>query len=94
MLLRLVGRSSNRFGIGATVRLETTDGSQVKTLHPTAGYMSANEPLVHFGLGDVESIERLTVHWPGGRRQTFEELATGRLYTVTEPDGPYSPAAR
>jgi hypothetical protein len=44
---------------------------------------------VHFGLGENTLIERLTVEWPSGRRQTFSNLAADRRYTITEPaEGP------
>jgi hypothetical protein len=50
--------------------------------------MASNEPLVHFGLGEDEVIKQLTVHWPSGHVQTFEDLAADRFYTITEPEGP------
>ncbi|MCH8854225.1 MAG: CRTAC1 family protein, partial [Planctomycetes bacterium] len=87
VLLRLKGVSSNRFGLGCTVRLYSASGQQVRQLTMTRGYMSSNEPLVHFGLGDDEIIERLTVEWPSGHAQTFENLRTGQFYTITEPSG-------
>jgi hypothetical protein len=40
---------------------------------------------VHFGLGDNTVVQRLTVEWPSGRRQTFTNLAADRRYTITEP---------
>ena len=87
-LLRLKGVSSNRFGIGATVTVETRSGRQVRYLAPTRGYMSANEPLVHFGLGNDETIAALAVAWPSGHEQRFENLPADHLYTITEPAGP------
>ncbi|MCZ6683320.1 MAG: FG-GAP-like repeat-containing protein [Planctomycetota bacterium] len=92
VLLRLVGVSSNRFGIGCTVRLRSASGPQVRQVTLARGYMSANEPIVHFGMGADEIIERLAVEWPSGHRQAFENLQTNRLYTITEPDGVPPPA--
>jgi hypothetical protein len=83
------GTVSNRFGIGATVRIVTAGGPQMRTLTLARGYLSTSEPLVHFGLGENTLIERLTVEWPSGRRQTFSNLAADRRYTITEPaEGP------
>ena len=81
----LRGTASNRFGIGATVRIETADGRQMRTLTLARGYLSTSEPIVHFGLGPQTVIQRLTVEWPSGRRQTFHNLAADRRYTLTEP---------
>ena len=83
--IRLVGTKSNRWGIGATVYLENGAGKQVRYLTLARGIMSADEPLVHFGLGEQETIDRLTVHWPSGHVQKFENLKADQFYTITEP---------
>jgi len=85
LLLRLQGRESNRYGIGARVILVTPEKRQVKYLNPFEGYMSADEPLIHFGLGDQERIEKLVIHWPGGSRQVVRNPEPDRLYTIREP---------
>ena len=88
VMIRLIGTASNLDGIGATVRLEYAAGVQVRYMTLTRGYMAAGEPLVHFGLGNNENIDRLTVYWPSGHQQMFSSLATDRLYTIREPSGP------
>jgi hypothetical protein len=85
VLIRLKGTRSNTWGIHATVRLETDAGTQTRYLGLTSGFMSANEPLVHFGLGECSRIRRLTVSWPSGHQQSFQNLDADRFYTVTEP---------
>jgi enediyne biosynthesis protein E4 len=93
LVLDLRGTLSNRSGYGATVRLTTTGGTQVRTLTAARGYLSTSEPAVHFGLGADAVVQRLVVDWPSGRRQTFTNLAADRRYTVTEPaDAPVAPA--
>ncbi len=81
----LRGYESNRFGVGATVRLETVSGNQVRQLVAARGYLSGSEPSLHFGLGPAERIERVVVEWPSGRIQIFEDLAANRRFTVSEP---------
>jgi hypothetical protein len=83
-IVALRGTVSNRFGVGATVRVETDDGTQVRPLALARGYLSTSEPVLHFGLGDASVIRRLTVHWPDGAVQTFTDLPAGRRYTITE----------
>jgi len=87
MLVRLVGTLSNAFGIGASVRVETNAGVQVRQLQPTRGYMSADEPILHFGMGQEAVAKRLTVRWPSGHEQRFDELPVGFFYRITEPTG-------
>ncbi len=87
VLLRLRGAASNRDGLGATVHLRTAKAKQVRYVTTARGYMSADEPLVHFGLGDEETIASLAVEWPSGHVQQFADLAADRFYTVHEPPG-------
>ncbi len=91
VLIRLKGTSSNRNGVGAMLRLHTTSGIQVRYLTLSHGFLSAAEPVVHFGLGEHQRIDRLTIQWPSGQTQAFEKLVSGRLYTITEPDIPALP---
>jgi hypothetical protein len=87
LILDLRGTTSNRFGIGATVRIESASGVQVRQLVLARGYMSSSEPIVHFGLGEDNRIKRMVVTWPSGKVQTFENLAVDQRYTITEPTG-------
>jgi len=81
----LRGTTSNRFGVGATVRVESALGVQVRQLVLARGYMSSSEPMLHFGLGRDTAVRRMVVTWPSGLVQTFENLGVDQRYTVTEP---------
>jgi enediyne biosynthesis protein E4 len=87
VVVALRGLASNRFGIGATVRIETATGVQARVVTLARGYMSSSEPIAHFGLGDESHVARLTVRWPSGHAQVFENLAANTRYTITEPAG-------
>ncbi len=84
VVIRLQGRESNRFGIGAEVEIETESGRQIRQFNPMRGFSSSDEPLIHFGLGKAENINRLTVRWPCGAVQTHRDLVANREYTITE----------
>lgn len=86
LLVRLIGRASNRLGLGAVVRVKTADG-HVQWNHATTsvGYASSSDPRVHFGLGAQESIQQLEVRWPSGRRQVLDGVATNRVIELVEP---------
>ena len=85
-VVRLKGRQ-NTWGVGAKITLETKSSTQIRQLTPVRGYMASHEPLVHFGLGDEELIEKLTVQWPSGHAQVFEDIEANRRLTIVEPDG-------
>ncbi|MCB1099061.1 MAG: VCBS repeat-containing protein [Verrucomicrobiae bacterium] len=82
----LRGSSSNHFGLGATVTVKPTGSSEILTRYMTSarGFMSAPEPVLHFGLGNSDTIAELSVHWPGGAVQTFTNVKADRSLTITE----------
>jgi hypothetical protein len=97
VVVKLEGRAGNRRGIGALVRVETPDGVvRSRQFFPYGGYLDADEPIVHFGLGEAEKIKRLSVSWPGGAVQEFRDLPVNHRHTITEPEGVVekSPAVR
>ncbi len=85
--LLLVGRDSNRDGVGVKVVLETRRGAQTRTSKSGGGYLSSHDPRLYFGLGEALVVDRLRVAWPSGTVQIFESLAAGRGYVVKEGVG-------
>lgn len=95
VLVKFVGAGGNTQGLGARVRLRAKkSGEQLGELSLARGYMSANEAVLHFGLGDDDRIEELEVSWPSGHKQTFADLAADQLYTIAEPTGDPPPRGR
>lgn len=88
VLVELVGTTSNKRGVGATIEVTAGGATQTRLVSLTRGYMSAGEAIEHFGLGAATTIERLTVRWPTGREQTFEALAANQHYTIREQVDP------
>ena len=84
VLVELRGDESNRRGLGAHLRLEAGGIVQSRLVMPTRGYMSAGEAIEHFGLGDADRIDRLTVRWPSGIVQEFADLAADQHLTIRE----------
>jgi hypothetical protein len=87
LMLRLVGRRSNRDGIGAEVRLTMASGVTRHATVTTAGsYLSASDRCVHFGRGAETSARSVEVRWPSGLVQRLTDVAADQVLTVTEPD--------
>ncbi len=88
---RLVGNTSNRFGLGARIDIfytvNGTSQTQTRYVSPTRGFMSTCESIVHFGVGQCEKIDKVSVAWPSGIRQSFADLTSDCLYQVTEASG-------
>ena len=83
-LVSLRGIGGNRFGVGARIEVTAGGRTQTRLVSPTRGYMSAGEPVEHFGLGEAARIDRLVVRWPSGRVQRFEGMRADRWFTVAE----------
>jgi enediyne biosynthesis protein E4 len=85
ILLKLVGRKSNRMGIGAQVRIVTADGeSQWNEVTTSVGYASSSDSRVHFGLGANLHIKEIDIRWPSGIRQSLHGVAVDRVMTIEE----------
>jgi hypothetical protein len=84
--VRARGTSSNAFGLGATVRVETTGAPQIREITNAASYLSSNDTRLHVGLGDARVIRRLEILWPSGRRQVLMDVAANQILNVKEPD--------
>ncbi len=81
------GRRSNRLGIGARL-IAVVNGQQlVREMYPLNSFRSQMPNVVHFGLGDAERVEKLTILWPSGLRQELTDVAGDRHIVVEEGNG-------
>lgn len=86
----LVGRDSNRDGLGTTVVLETSAGTQIRQHSGGGSYLSTSDRTLHWGLPEGVTLQKLTLHWPSGKVQVLEQQppanAKSRLrMTIIEP---------
>ena len=84
--LHLIGETSNRDGVGARVSVIAGGLTQVAQKKSSSGYLSQNDPRMHFGLGDSEMVESIEVKWPSGRIQMLENIKAGQLITLKESE--------
>ena len=82
--LSLRGTRSNSLGVGARVECEIGDLVIRRSLFPVVNFLSQSPALLHLGLGDAATVDRLTIHWPSGEVQRFEKLAADRHLRITE----------
>jgi hypothetical protein len=83
--VRLVGTKSNRDGIGAKVEVFAGRKHELQERVAASGYLSQNDPRLHFGLGAVTSVDKIIVKWPSGREQTLGAQAADRVLIIEEP---------
>lgn len=85
--VKLIGRRSNRDGIGTQLRLEAGGRRQYREARRSGGYLSSSDPRVFFGLGTAERVEKLELRWPSGQRQVLENLPADCELTIDEERG-------
>jgi len=89
LTVSLRGRTSNRLGIGARLTAHVRGRTLVREIYPLNSFRSQMPALAHFGLGEAEAVDRLTIRWPSGTVQELTELAADRHIVVEEStDGP------
>jgi hypothetical protein len=87
LIVRLVGRRSNRSAIGARVRASAGDRTQTQEVRGGGSYYAQNDLRVHFGLGDAVRVDRLDVRWPTGLEETWTDVPVNRILTLEEGTG-------
>ena len=88
ILLKLVGHTSNRDAIGASVTLATASGSQYATVSTAGSYLSASDKRVHFGLGQEKNAQKIEIRWPSGIRQSLNNIHADQILQIDEPSPP------
>ena len=87
VLVKLIGRESNRDGVGSRVRVTIAGRSQIREIRAGSSYLGQGDLREHFGVGAAREIDRVDVRWPSGHRDTFERVEANGILTITEGRG-------
>lgn len=80
------GPADNPAGIGLSVRAMVAGQQLVRELYPVRGFLGAVEPILHFGLGNTNLVDRLEVRWPDGKTQVLNKLSGNQRLTIKYSD--------
>jgi enediyne biosynthesis protein E4 len=85
--LELVGTDSPRDPAGARVSVSTGDHVQVRehSVGSSSTHSCRGKPL-HFGLGDVDRIDRIEIRWPSGLVEELTDVEPNRYLELVEGD--------
>ena len=76
----------NRDGIGTTFTIHygpDSERHQMRELKASGGYLSFDEPIAHFGLGEYDIVDRLEIRWStGGKTVIPGPFEGGHLYSL------------
>ena len=80
-----VGTASNINGIGARIEISSPSlGIQVRDVQSGTGFRYMSSLNTYFGLGQDSSITTLTVYWPSGVVDTFNNVNVNQSLEITE----------
>ena len=85
LTLNLVGHTSNRDGIGSRIKLVAGGKVQITQKKSSTGYLSQNDPRIHFGLLKNDVVDRIEIKWPSGKFQVLQNIKANQILTVEEP---------
>jgi hypothetical protein len=80
------GKTSNHSAIGAEVTVEAGGQTYKRSVVGARGYLSQSEFPVTVGLGKTNTIDKVTVRWPGkdAKTQIWTGLTADRSYTLMQ----------
>ncbi|MBX9681230.1 MAG: CRTAC1 family protein [Gemmataceae bacterium] len=78
------GKKSNRDAIGAKIVVEAGGQKQTRWLVGGGSYLSASDRRLVIGLGPAKSADRITVRWPSGRENVYQNLGGNCGYRLRE----------
>jgi hypothetical protein len=70
--VKLIGTTSNRNGLGAVVKVAAGGVTYTKVMDGNSGYLSHSIYPLYFGLGSADTIGRIEVLWPSGKKQIVQ----------------------
>ena len=83
----LIGTKSNRDGVGARVKVVAGDLVLYDQRKGGMSYQSAQDPRVHFGLGQHSSLDLIEISWPSGMSTKLGDIKADRILTIKEGVG-------
>ncbi len=84
LTIKLVGTKSNRDGIGSSIIIKTSAGTQSVIVTTGGSYCSASDVRAHFGLGVQTKIPDIEIRWPSGIVQHLKDVSVDKMLTVKE----------
>lgn len=91
--IKAEGTVSNRSAIGARVTIKSAGKVWTDEILGTSGYATQNSLTLHFGLGQINTIDQLTIHWPNGLEEVYEDLPVNTTYSLVEGAGFTTPTS-
>ena len=80
--IKLKGPTQNTDGIGARVSIVLNESIQIAEQYFSRGFQSSVDPTLHFGLGQAENIDEVSILWPDGKIQTLTNIRANQTLSL------------
>jgi hypothetical protein len=80
------GDSRNLQGLGAWADIYYNGKHQVFENNPYRGYLSSNQCIAHFGLGNIALIDSVIIKWPNNKKQIIRNVPADQLVKANIAD--------
>ena len=80
----LEGLVCNRDAYGSQLELYADGRSFLREVTAGSSHCSQNSSIVHFGLGQIGSIDSVIVNWPIGPAQVFDTLGINQIHEILQ----------
>jgi hypothetical protein len=84
ILVRLIGKESNRDAFGTRLKVTSGDLVQVDECRSSGGYISGLDKRLHFGFEKRTPVDSIEVRWPRGKTNTYTNIPVNSIVTLTE----------
>ncbi|HNP22969.1 MAG TPA: CRTAC1 family protein [Panacibacter sp.] len=89
--IALKGVQAETHGIGSKIEVEAGGKKMIREIDGgSSSHLSQNSVIAHFGLGNASTIDKITVYWTGGNKQTITNVKANQQITITEIPAPKS----
>ena len=83
--IALKGIAAETHGIGSKIEVEAGGIKMIREIDGGgSSHLSQNSVIAHFGLANAVKIDKITVYWTGGNKQTLTNIPANQLITITE----------
>lgn len=73
--------------LGTQVEIRAGGNHQYQEHNPFKGFLSASEPLIHFGLGSATIVDTVILTWPDGNQEIMTQVKANQRLTWKKGDG-------
>lgn len=79
-----VGTDSNIDAIGSRVEIVTPSGTQIREVRSGEGFRYMSTANTHFGIGTDTEVTSVTIYWPSGNIDIYEDPLINEVMVATE----------